>query len=69
MNSEAMANEMFTDGLRLYINAERNTYEWYLGHYKVATKSVREVWGINAYQLAQFYDWLLTNETELITWV
>ena len=40
-----------------YIIGRENSVEW------------DEVWGINAYQLAQFYDWLLTNETELITWV
>jgi len=69
VNFNILANELFEDGLTLLINADTNAYEWYMGQYKLPTKSVREVWNLTRHQLANLYEWVLYNETELVTWV
>jgi len=63
-----LAKAMYEDGVRLLPELRNNGYVWYVGDYQVHSFSIREVWGITRAQQKRLVEWLIDNNSEVITW-
>ena len=64
----SLTKQMAEDGLTIRLVNKGNGYEWFMADYKLPTTSVREVWGLSPHQMRSLIDWLLGNDSELISW-